>query len=63
MKREFISFSMRLAGELMSNGYVLKRMEKTNKEGSRRNIFIFNESEQLLKFVEDYKERKSKTVN
>lgn len=57
MKKEYIVFSMRLAGELMAQGFVLKRMERTTRN-SNRNVFIFNESEELLSFVENYKLRK-----
>lgn len=55
MKKEYIVFSMKLAGELMKRGFVLKRMEKTNRDNSNRNVFYFNESEDLLKVVEVYK--------
>jgi hypothetical protein len=55
MKKEYIIFSNRLAGFLMMSGYVLKRMGKSDKEGSNRNIFFFNESPELLKKIEEYK--------
>lgn len=55
MKKEFICFSQRLAGELLIRGFVLKRMEKTIRDNSNRNVFIFNESENLLKYVDEYK--------
>jgi hypothetical protein len=55
MKKEHIIFSQKLAGELMIRGFVLKRMDKTFKDNSNRNIFFFNESEELLKFVKEYK--------
>ncbi len=58
MNKEYIVFSQRLAGELMIRGFVLKRLEKTNKPNSNRNIFIFNENENLLDFIIDYKQRK-----
>jgi hypothetical protein len=57
MKKEYIVFSMKLAGHLMQNGFVLKRMEKTNRDNSNRNVFYFNESEDLLKVVEIYKNK------
>lgn len=57
MRKEYIVFSQRLAATLMLKGFVLKRMEKTTKENSNRNIFYFNESEDLLKAVEDYKNK------
>lgn len=55
MKKDYIVFSMKLAGKLMQEGFVLKRMEKTTRNNSNRNVFFFNESDQLLKSVEDYK--------
>jgi hypothetical protein len=57
MKNEYIVFSMKLAGRLMEKGFVLKRMEKTNRDNSNRNVFYFNESEELLKEVERYKNK------
>jgi hypothetical protein len=55
MKKEYIVFSMNLAGYLMQKGFVLKRMEKTTRDNSNRNVFIFNESDNFLKVVEDFK--------
>lgn len=55
MKKEYIVFSMNLAGYLMQKGFVLKRMEKTKRDNSNRNVFIFNESDNFLKVVEEYK--------
>lgn len=55
MKKEYIVFSQRLAGELMIRGFVLKRMDKDLRNESNRNLFFFNESVDLLKFVEEYK--------
>lgn len=57
MKKEYIVFSMKLAGYLMQKGFVIKRMEKTNRDSSNRNVFYFNESEDLLKVVEQYKNK------
>lgn len=57
MKKEYIVFSQKLAGELMIRGFVMKRMEKTTRNNSNRNVFIFNENKDLLKFVEEYKNR------
>lgn len=57
MKNEYIVFSQRLAATLMLKGFVLKRMEKTNRDASNRNVFYFNESEDLLKVVEQYKNK------
>ena len=56
MKKEHIVFSQKLAGQLMVQGFVLKRVEKSNKQGNR-NIFIFNESEDLLRFIKLYKDQ------
>ncbi len=55
MKKEYIVFNQRLAGYLMMNKFVLKRMGKSDKEGSNLNIFFFNESEDLLKKVDEFK--------
>lgn len=55
MKKEYIIFNQRLAGYLMMNGFVLKRMDRTRHTNSNRNIFIFNESENLLKVIDIYK--------
>jgi hypothetical protein len=57
MKKEYIVFSMNLAGYLMQKGFVLKRMEKTTRDNSNRNVFIFNESDNFLKVVEEYKNK------
>jgi Domain of unknown function (DUF5659) len=54
IKKEYIVFSMKLAGLLMQRGFVLKRMEKTDRDNSNRNVFYFNESEDLLRVVEEY---------
>lgn len=55
MKKEYIVFNQTLAGFLMMNKFILKRMGKSNKQGSNLNIFFFNESEDLLRKVEEYK--------
>lgn len=55
MKKEYVVYSMRLAGYLMMNGFVLKRMEKSKYDDSNRNVFVFNESENLLQTVKIYK--------
>lgn len=55
MKKDYIVFSMNLAGHLMQKGFVLKRMEKSNKENSNKNIFFFNESPELLSAISDFK--------
>jgi hypothetical protein len=56
MKKEYVVFNQRLAGFLMMNGFVLKRLDKSKFEDSNnRNVFVFNESENLLKTIEIYK--------
>ncbi|MCM3387361.1 DUF5659 domain-containing protein [Ureibacillus chungkukjangi] len=60
MNKEHIVFSQYLAGTLMRLGFVLKRVERTNKENSRKNIFIFNETDELLQAITDYKNGKIK---
>lgn len=54
MKKEYIIFNQRLAGLLMQCGFVLKRMEKAN-DNSNRNIFVFNNTDDLIKKVNQYK--------
>lgn len=53
MKKEYLIFNQRLAGYLMLSGFVLKRMNKS-KDGSNRNVFLFNESEELLNKVKEF---------
>lgn len=52
MKQEFSSYSLRLAGYLMLKGFVLKLMRDDQK--SKRKIFIFNNSPELQKAIQDY---------
>lgn len=54
MKKEFVIFNQRLAGYLMQQGFVLKRMEKSNKKGINRNVFIFNNTEDLLQMINQF---------
>ena len=49
-------FSMKLAGVLMQNGFVLVDM-KPNTNGSGKNVFYFNDSSDLEKIVTQYKSR------
>ena len=49
-------FSMKLAGVLMQNGFVLVDM-KPNTNGSGKNVFYFNYSPDLEKIVTQYKSR------
>ena len=55
MNKKYVVFNQRLAGFLMMNGFPLKRMDKSRHENTNRNVFIFNESENLLKTIEIYK--------
>ena len=41
----------------MIRGFVLKKLRKCKKDGSNRNVFIFNESEDLLNFINQYKQK------
>ena len=52
-------YNMRLAGYLMMNGIRIIRMEK-NLGRPWRNVFIFEESDELTQLIEIYKETKSK---
>lgn len=54
MKKDYIVLSQRLAGALMQNGFVLQKLKPSNKDGVKRNVFIFNESEQLINFIHKY---------
>lgn len=47
-------YSMKLAGMLMQKGFVLLSMDR-NLNGSGRNVFFFNDSPDLQKFIADYK--------
>ena len=63
LKEEHIIFSMKLAGYLMQRGFVVKRMEKSTRKGNeKRNIFIFNKTNDLLIACEDFMESKV-TIN
>ena len=55
MKKEYIVFNMATAGYLMMRGFVIKRIERTNKGDKWKNIFIFNDSEKLKEAIQDYK--------
>jgi len=52
MKQEFSSYSLRLAGYLMLQGFVLKHMRDDQK--SNRKIFIFNNTPELQKTIQEY---------
>jgi hypothetical protein len=53
MKKEYVIFNQRLAGYLMMNGFVLKHMEKSDR--NNKNIFFFNESEELFNKIKEFK--------
>ncbi|WP_144510009.1 DUF5659 domain-containing protein [Bacillus sp. FJAT-22090] len=57
MKKDYIVFSQTLAGYLMMRKFVLKRLDKSNKPNSIKNIFIFNESDELLAAIEEFKKQ------
>lgn len=59
MNRDYIIFSQKLAGELMCRGFRLVSIGK-NDHDSRKFIFIFKETNELLHFVNKYK-NKTKT--
>lgn len=44
---------MKMAGFLMMRGYVVLEMKKDQK--TRRNVFVFNDSDELSNAIEDYK--------
>lgn len=51
--KTWICYSLRLAGYLMQRGFVLVAM-KPDKKHARRNVFFFNESQELHDAVGDY---------
>lgn len=53
MNKQYNCYSMRMAGYLLFRGFVAMEMRKDTK--TRRNIFIFNNSEDLKVAIEDYK--------
>lgn len=57
MRKDYIVFNMRLAGWLMQNGHPLIKLKKATTGDRRKNVFIFNESEYLLKAIEEYKSK------
>jgi hypothetical protein len=54
MKKEYVIFNQRLAGFLMMNGFPLKHIERN--ELTNKNLFFFNESDELFKTIKNYKE-------
>ena len=49
-------FSMKLAGVLMQNGFVLVDM-RPNTNGSGKNVFYFNDSPELEKILTQFKRK------
>ena len=49
-------FNMKLAGVLMQNGFVLVDM-RPNINGSGKNVFYFNDSPELEKMINQFKNR------
>jgi hypothetical protein len=54
MKKEYVVFNQRLAGYLMLKGFPLKHIERSEK--TNKNIFFFNESDELFKKIKEFKE-------
>lgn len=52
--KKALIFSQRLAGYLMSTGFVLLEIIG-DKTGSRRNVFVFNETDALCNAMANYK--------
>ncbi|MED0758849.1 DUF5659 domain-containing protein [Aneurinibacillus thermoaerophilus] len=48
----YVVKNMRLAGKLMARGFVLKDMKPDN-DGSGRNVFLFNNSRQLIDAINE----------
>ena len=58
MQTTFYVKSMKLAGYLMQQGFVLHGI-KPNINSNRRNLFLFTNSPELLLAIEKYKNNKS----
>lgn len=56
--KTFYVKSMRLAGYLMQNGFVLHGIQPDT-TSDRRNLFLFTNSDELLQAIENYKNNKS----
>lgn len=52
-------YNMRLAGYLMLNGIPIQRIER-NLGRPWRNVFLFEDTEEISKLIEIYKQQKSK---
>lgn len=60
--KTFYIKSMRLAGYLMTRGFVLHSM-KPDLESNRRNIFLFTNCPELVCAINDYKQMKGCALN
>ncbi|MGK4040963.1 DUF5659 domain-containing protein [Heyndrickxia oleronia] len=49
-----VIFNQKLAGFLMMRGFVLHGLEKSHFD-NRRNVFIFNQSENIEKTIQEFK--------
>lgn len=65
--KKYVVFNQRVCGWLMMHGFVLKVIEKSNKDNSNRNVFIFNDTEDLRNCISKYdnfmKEHKAEFIN
>ena len=52
-KKNRYIFSQKLAGLLMLHGFYLKEM-RPDKQNSTKNVFIFNDSEELKKVLNEF---------
>ena len=55
-------YNLRLAGFLMMNGIPIQRIER-NLGRPWRNVYLFEDKEEISKLIETYKEQKSKENN
>jgi len=53
----FVVKTQRLAGYLMQKGFVLQRIDQDYKD-PKRNVFLFNRSDELNNAVKEYKIKK-----
>lgn len=51
--KKYVVFSQRTAGYLQLCGFVIKKIETSN-DGSGRNVFIFNDSDELREKINQY---------
>jgi hypothetical protein len=55
----FFVKSQKLAGYLMMRGFVLKGLKPDIINNTKRNIFIFNNTQELIYAINDYKQFKN----